>query len=158
MVEKIKVACAARHDPVNTLIIARTDARAGEGFDSTLRRANAYANAGADILFVEALHSEDEMQKACAVAGKPMMANMADGGKTPILSAKTLQDIGYACAIFPAMTSLVAAFAMEQALTHLKNTGSSHGMATPLFDFQEFCRLIGFEEVWKFEDQWKRAD
>jgi len=156
MVEKIKVACAARVDPVNTLIIARTDARAVEGFDGALRRAAAYAEAGADILFVEALLSEEEMRKACAAGTKPMMANMANGGHTPVLSAATLQEIGYACAIFPAMTSLVAAHAMERSLMHLKATGSSQGMDVPLFDFKEFSRLIGFDEVWKFEEKWQR--
>ena len=156
MVQKIKVACAAREDKQNTLIIARTDARSGEGFDQTLRRAEAYANAGADILFVEALPSEEEMRKACSIIEKPMMANMADGGKTPILSADVLADIGYAFAIYPALASLAAAAAMERALTILKATGTSHAASAGLFSFDEFCRLIGFEEVWAFERRWSQ--
>jgi 2-methylisocitrate lyase-like PEP mutase family enzyme len=156
MVEKIKVACAARQDSQNTLIIARTDARSVEGFDNTLRRAEAYAAAGADVLFVEALFTQEEMHKACRIIEKPMMANMADGGKTPILSAQVLAEIGYAFAIFPAMTSLAAAAAMERALTILKTTGTSQSPDLELFSFEEFCRRIGFEEVWAFERQWAR--
>jgi 2-methylisocitrate lyase-like PEP mutase family enzyme len=156
MVEKIKVACAARQDPQNTLIIARTDARSVEGFDKALRRAEAYAEAGADVLFVEALFTQEEMHKACSIIEKPMMANMADGGKTPILSAKVLAEIGYACAIFPAMTSLAAAAAMERALTTLKITGTSQSPELELFNFEEFSRRIGFEEVWAFERKWAR--
>jgi 2-methylisocitrate lyase-like PEP mutase family enzyme len=103
MISKLQVALEARRHPDRTLIIARTDARQAEGFDGALRRAEAYADAGADIVFVEALESEEEMRRACAAIGRPMMANMADGGRTPIRSAEELAAIGYACAIFPAM-------------------------------------------------------
>jgi 2-methylisocitrate lyase-like PEP mutase family enzyme len=157
MVEKIKVASDAREDKKNTLIVARTDAYQGEGFDKALRRAEAYGKAGADIVFVEALTNEAEMRKACAAIDKPMLANMADGGKTPIRSAKELEEIGYACAIFPAMTSLAAMAAMEKSLLHLKRTGTSLSPDIPLFDFNEFCGLIGFEEVWAFEKKWGKA-
>jgi len=156
MVEKIKVACEARKDQENFLVIARTDARAGEGVAAALKRLEAYDKAGADVLFFEAPQSEDEMREACAAFDKPMMANMADGGKTPILPAATLEEIGYAFAIYPSMTSLVGAAAMEQALIGLKERGLSQSV--PMFDFMEFCRLIGFQEVWDFEQQWARAD
>jgi 2-methylisocitrate lyase-like PEP mutase family enzyme len=151
MVEKIKVAVDAREDP-NLLIIARTDARAGDGVAAALKRLEAYDRAGADILFFEAPQSEEEMREACAAFHKPMMANMADGGKTPILPAKVLEEIGYAFAIYPSMTSLVAAAAMEAALRHLKDDGVS--TAVPMHDFMDFCRLIGFQEVWDFEKKW----
>jgi 2-methylisocitrate lyase-like PEP mutase family enzyme len=154
MVEKIKVAADAREDKKNTLIIARTDAYQGEGFDKAVARGQAYGDAGADIVFVEALTTVEEMSKACRMIEKPMMANMADGGKTPIRSAKELEEIGYACAIFPAMTSLAAAAAMETALKVLKTTGTSISPDVPLFSFEEFCRMIGFEEVWAFEKKW----
>ena len=104
MVAKVRVAVDARTDP-NFLIIARTDARGGHGFDEAVRRGQAYAAAGADIVFVEALHSEDEMRRACAAIRAPMMANMSDGGKTPIRPARELKDFGYSLAIFPAMKS-----------------------------------------------------
>jgi 2-methylisocitrate lyase-like PEP mutase family enzyme len=154
MVEKIKVASDARVDKENFLIIARTDARQSEGLDGTLRRLEAYDKAGADILFPEALTSEAEMATACSRFDKPCMANMADGGLTPILPAKVLAEVGYAFAIYPSMTSLVAAAAMEHALRALKETGSYE--AFELFDFKEFCSLIGFEEVWAFEKKWAK--
>ena len=87
MVEKIKVACDARRSE-DTLIIARTDARQTDGFEGALKRGRAYAEAGADIIFLEALESEEEMRRACASIDKPTMANMADGGRTPIRSKK----------------------------------------------------------------------
>ena len=156
MEEKIRVACEARRDPQNMLIIARTDARQSEGLDGALRRAEAYRRAGADIIFVEALTSEEEMHSACARIDAPMMANMADGGLTPILPAKTLAEIGYAFAIYPSMTSLVAAAAMETALRRLKEDGLSQAADIPIFDFKTFCGLIGFEDVWAFERKWGR--
>jgi 2-methylisocitrate lyase-like PEP mutase family enzyme len=156
MVEKIKVAAEAREDKENFLIIARTDARASGGVDEAMRRLEAYDKAGADILFFEAPQSEEEMRRACAAFDKPMLANMADGGKTPILPAKVLEEIGYALAIYPSMTSLVAAAAMEKALRSLKDKGLSQTPDVDMFDFGEFCKLIGFEQVWEFEKRWAR--
>jgi 2-methylisocitrate lyase-like PEP mutase family enzyme len=154
MVEKIEVACEARQDKENLLIIARTDARQSEGLTGVLARMEAYAAAGADILFPEALTSPEEMRTACATLPRPCMANMADGGLTPILPARQLEDLGYAFAIYPSLTSLVAAAAMEGALQSLKETGSYE--THDLFDFKEFCGLIGFEAVWDFERRWAR--
>jgi 2-methylisocitrate lyase-like PEP mutase family enzyme len=156
MVEKIRVAAETRQDKENFLIIARTDARAADGVDAALRRLEAYDKAGADILFFEAPQSEDEMRTACAAFGKPMMANMADGGKTPILPAAKLKELGYAFAIYPSMTSLVAAAAIEQALRTLKDQGLSQSPDQSMFNFTEFCKLIGFQEVWDFEKRWAR--
>lgn len=156
MVEKVKVACAARQNPQETLIIARTDARQTDGFDGAVKRGLAYGEAGADIVFVEALESEAEMREACARISKPMMANMADGGKTPIRSKWELAALGYNLAIFPSVTGLAAA-AAERALMVLKLEGTSNSPNLPLFDFGEFNSLIGFEEVWEFERRWARA-
>ena len=153
MVDKLKVAVEARTDP-NFLIIARTDARQSEGLDGSLRRLEAYSKAGADILFPEALTNEEEMRTACSAFDKPVMANMADGGLTPILPAKVLEEIGYAFAIYPSMTSLAAVAAMEQALRALKETGDYS--ALPLFDFKTFCGMIGFDDVWAFEKRWAK--
>jgi 2-methylisocitrate lyase-like PEP mutase family enzyme len=156
MAEKIRVAAETRQDKANFLIIARTDARASDGVDAALRRLEAYDQAGADILFFEAPQSIDEMRTACAAFSKPMMANMADGGRTPILPAAQLEEIGYSFAIYPSMTSLVAAAAMEQALRGLKEHGLSQSPDQPMFDFMEFCKLIGFQDVWDFEKRWSR--
>jgi 2-methylisocitrate lyase-like PEP mutase family enzyme len=155
MVEKIKVACDARKNP-ETRIIARTDARQTDGFEGALKRAAAYGDAGADILFVEALESETEMREACRRLSKPTMANMADGGLTPIRSATELASIGYSLAIYPSMTGLAAAKAIEHALNILKTEGTSNSPALPLFSFKEFNSLIGFDDVWEFERKWAR--
>ncbi len=155
MVEKIKVACEARTSD-ETLIIARTDARQTDGYEETVRRGIAYAEAGADVVFLEALESEEEMRDACRRINAPLMANMADGGNTPIRSAKELEEIGYSLAIYPAMASLAAAQAAENALTLLKTEGTSLSPKVPLFSFAEFNKLIGFQEVWDFEKKWAR--
>lgn len=156
MVEKIKVACEARRNPAETLIIARTDARQTDGFEGAVQRAAAYGEAGADIVFLEALESEEEMRIACKRMTKPTMANMADGGKTPIRSKTELAEIGYKLAIFPSATGLAAAAAAEHALTVLKTEGTSKSPNLELFSFAEMNSLIGFEEVWEFERRWAR--
>ena len=156
MVEKVKVACDARLDARETLIIARTDARQSEGLEGAIRRGIAYGEAGADIVFLEALESEAEMREACARIHRPMLANMADGGKTPIRSKTELAALGYRLAIFPATTGLAAAAAVENALRILKSQGTSRADDLALFNFEEFNGLIGFEEVWEFERRWAR--
>jgi 2-methylisocitrate lyase-like PEP mutase family enzyme len=154
MVQKIQVATDARKDP-NMLIIARTDARQVEGLDAAIARANAYHDAGADVLFVEALYTDDEMKTACEQVNGPMMANMSNGGLTPMRNAKQLQEIGYAAAIYPALTSVVAAAAVEDALIKMvEQNGSPEPEGVPIFEFKEFCSLIGFDEVWDFEKKW----
>ncbi|MEP4892372.1 MAG: isocitrate lyase/PEP mutase family protein [Aliiglaciecola sp.] len=155
MVEKIKVAVDARTDE-NMLIIARTDSRQAEGLDAAIARAQAYYKAGADILFVEALESKDEMRKACTEVEGPMFANMSNGGSTPMLSVEEMKEVGYAIAIAPSLTSLAAANAMEKALVAMKEQGSPLPDGVPINDFNEFCSLIGFEDVWEFEKKWAK--
>ena len=156
MVTRIKVALEARINDA-TLIIARTDARQAEGLEATLAPGEAYASSGADIVFVEALEGEDEMREACRRIGRPMMANMADGGRTPIRPGVELAAIGYACAIYPAMAALAAAAVSRAALVSLQQTGTSVDPAVPLYDFRHVCGLLGFEDVWAFERRWADA-
>ena len=151
MADKIKVAVDARED---MLVIARTDARQSEGLDGVLRRLDAYARAGADVLFPEALTSTEEMAKVCAAFDQPVMANMANGGLSPILKGNELEDIGFAFAIYPSLTSLVAAAAMENALVRLRDELDGEPADIPMMDFSSFCRMIGFEDVWAFEEKW----
>ena len=153
MVQKIQVACEARRSD-ETLIIARTDAKQPYGFDVALERCQAYAEAGADIIFFEAPQSEDEMRRACEAIDKPMLANMATGGVTPILPVERLKDVGYAVALFPALAPLAAAAAAEQALRALKQTGDSENNGVESFSFDEFNHLIGFPDVWAFDKKW----
>ena len=154
MVEKIKVAVDTREE---MLVIARTDARQSEGLDGTMRRLEAYAKAGADILFPEALTSEEEMRSACAGFDRPVMANMANGGLTPVLKGDVLADIGYAFAVYPSLTSLIAASAVETALIKLRDDGDGEAAGMPMFDFKTFCEMIGFSEVWAFEKKWAKV-
>lgn len=156
MVEKVRVACDARRDHSDMMIIVRTDAIAVEGFDAALQRIRAYGEAGADMLFVEAPRSEAEMRAICSATDKPMMANMADGGKTPIIPAAQLEDIGYAGAIFPAATALAANAVVARMLRQLKEHGTSITPDIPLYDFAKFSRMIGFDEVFALEEKWLR--
>ncbi len=153
MVDKIKVAVEAREE---MLIIARTDAYQTYGLDETLRRLEAYDKAGADILFPEAVTTEEEMRKVCETFGKPVLVNIANGGVTPPYPADVLADLGFAFAIYPSLTSLVSARAMELALNQLRDHGIGEPTEPGLFDFKEFCSLVGFEEVWAFDKKWAR--
>ena len=150
MVKKIRVAVEARGDD-DILIIARTDARTVHGLDEALRRAEAYAKAGADILFVESPESEQEMEKICANFDLPLMANMVEGGRTPVLSAQRLAQLGYKIAIFPATGFLAAGAALESIYQTLKHDGSSVKVTAPLHDFTAFTELMGFQAVWDFD-------
>ena len=153
MVAKIRVAVAARESE-NFLVIARTDARTQYGLAEAIGRGQAFAKAGADVVFVEAPESVDEMIEICREIDGPLMANMVNGGKTPLLSAEKLKDLGYQIVIFPGTAFLAAGSAVQSVYQHLKATGSSRGLPTPLYDFEEFNRLMGFEEVWAFEKKW----
>ena len=153
MVAKIRVAVAARESE-NFLVIARTDARTQYGLAEAIGRGQAFAKAGADVVFVEAPESVDEMIEICREIDGPLMANMVNGGKTPLLSAEELKDFGYQIVIFPGTALLAAGSAVQSVYQHLKATGSSRGLPTPLYDFEEFSRLMGFEEVWAFEKKW----
>ena len=153
MLAKIRVATSARESD-DFIIIARTDARSEHGIDDAIRRGQAFADAGADVVFVEAPESIDEMEKICRAIDKPLLANMVDGGRTPVLSADELRQIGYQIAIFPGTGFLAMGAAVESAYRHLKTTGSSSGLTTPLHDFDDFSRLMGFTRIWEFEKKW----
>lgn len=150
MVEKIKVAVDARQDE-NMLIIARTDSYDSEGLNAAIDRVNAYREAGADVLFIEALPDDKEMSKACAQVGGPLLANMANGGSTQMKTVAKMRELGFAAAIAPALTSLAAAHAVEQVLRAMMQQGDPEPKNIPLFDFKEFCSLIGFDEIREFE-------
>jgi 2-methylisocitrate lyase-like PEP mutase family enzyme len=152
MVRKIRVAVEARGAD-DILLVARTDARTAHGLDEALRRADAYAQAGADILFVESPESEQEMEQICARCELPLMANMVEGGRTPVLSAQKLERLGYKIAIFPATGFLAAGSALESVYHTFKRDGSSVNATVPLYDFTEFAKLMGFQEVWDFDQR-----
>jgi 2,3-dimethylmalate lyase len=150
MVKKIRVAVESRASR-EFLVIARTDARTSLGLDEALRRGEAYAKAGADILFIESPESVEEMRAIGRAFHQPLVANMVEKGRTPVLTRAELESIGYRLAIFPVTALLAAVKAMSGVYAHLRETGSSSGTAVPLEDFGALTRLMGFEDVWDFD-------
>lgn len=148
MVGKLKAAVDTRVDQ-DTLIIARTDAIAVEGLECALERAEKYLEAGADVLFVEAPENRDQMEKMnLQFSGRvPLLANMVEGGKTPISGADDLEELGYSIVIFPGGTVRAVSFAMQEYLGQLKKTGSTDLWRNRMFDFGGFNDLIGTPEM-----------
>jgi len=151
MVAKIKVASDNRSSE-DFLIIARTDSRTTLGLDEALRRGEAFVEAGADVVFVEAPEAEAEMQMINDRIGAPTLANMVSGGKTPILSSARLAEIGYAIAIHPALGFLAVGEALKKSYGELLETGDVAN--ADLDDFGEFSKLMGFQDVWDFDKKW----
>jgi 2-methylisocitrate lyase-like PEP mutase family enzyme len=147
MIGKIKAALDARND-AETLMIARTDAAAVEGFEKALDRADAYAEAGADVIFVEAPRSTQQLAAiARRFAGrKPVMANMVEGGQTPLLSAAELQALGFQLVIFPGGTVRALAFALQQYFAGLKANGTTAPFRDRMLDFAGINRLLGTDD------------
>jgi 2,3-dimethylmalate lyase len=151
MVKKIEVAVASRTDP-HFKIIARTDARTTLGLDEALKRGEAYARAGADILFIESPETQEEMIKiGKTFPNHPLIANMVEKGRTPVLTKTELEQLGYKIAIFPVTALLASVQAMTQVYEHFKSSGSSVQNPVELYDFGELSKLMGFEDVWEFE-------
>jgi len=148
MAGKIRAATDARASQ-DTLIIARTDAIAVEGLAAALDRANLYAEAGADVLFVEAPGSRDQLSAvATALGGKlPLMANMVEGGKTPVFSAPELEALGYALVIFPGGIARAIAHAARDFYATLVQDGSTAAFRNRMFDFDALNEVIGTPEM-----------
>ena len=148
MVGKIKASLDTRKNE-NTLIVARTDARAVEGLDAALDRAAAYRDAGADILFIEAPQSLEEMKNITATFGNelPLLANMVEGGKTPIASATELEDIGYHLAIFPGGAVRAIAHHLNAYYSGLLRDGNNKKFSEKMYDFDGLNEVIGTKEL-----------
>jgi 2-methylisocitrate lyase-like PEP mutase family enzyme len=146
MVGKIKAALDTRK---RALIIARTDAVSVEGLEPALARAERYLEAGADVLFIEALRSVDDMRLVTARFGSraPLLANMVEGGKTPLLSIDQLQEIGYAIAIFPGGLARRLAHAAREYFAVLRKDGTTAAMRDRMLDFNGLNDLIGTPEM-----------
>jgi len=144
MVGKLKAAIDARRSS-DTLIIARTDAAAVEGVEAAFDRAERYLEAGADVLFIEALQSLEEMRTAAGRFGKrlPLLANMVEGGKTPLSYVSELEEMGYRIAIFPGGTVRAVAFALDQYFSTLRDEGGNAGNRARMLDFKGLNDLIG---------------
>ena len=148
MAGKIKAAVDARHSE-DTLIIARTDAVAVEGFERAVERALLYREAGADVLFVEAPKARDELAKIVKQLGRtlPLMANMVEGGKTPILPAAELEALGFSLVIFPGGIVRTLAKTAVDYYASLAAHGSTQPFHERMFDFDALNRLIGTPEM-----------
>jgi 2-methylisocitrate lyase-like PEP mutase family enzyme len=154
MVGKLRAAVAARRDP-DLVIIARTDAVAVSGLDVALSRARAFAEAGADLLFVEAPTSEEDIARVAEeLAGvAPLVFNWAEGGRTPPLSLERIAELGFSLVIYPIGALLAATAGIRSLLTTLKARGTPASALGALPSFEEFTDLIGLPEVQSLEQR-----
>jgi len=146
MAAKVRAAVYARQSE-DFIIVARTDARAVTNLKDAIARAVAYAEAGADVLFVEAPQTVAEMQEIARELKLPLIANMVEKGKTPFLPAEELEKIGYKIAIYPVSTLYAATRAMMRLLTQLKEKGSTEDCLEDLVSFEDFNNLVGVAEM-----------
>lgn len=151
-VEKIRAAVEARDE---MLIIARTDSRATHGLDEALKRLEAYRDAGADIVYADALRSDDELRAVGAIPNVYKFTNQTENGKTPPRTVQQLEEMGFSIVIFPVGTAFVAAKAMKHMLEQLKKEGTSAGCIDQMTTFNEFTSIVGLPELQKREARFK---
>jgi carboxyvinyl-carboxyphosphonate phosphorylmutase len=158
MAAKVAAAVAARERP-DFLIIARTDARAVEGLDRALTRARRYREAGADVLFVEAPQSTDEIKRIAEdLADVPLLFNYAEGGRTPAVTDAFLRDLGFRLVIFPLSTLLAATAAMRSVLAEIKASGTPIDLLPSMLGFDAFLDFIGIGEIRALEERFADRD
>jgi 2-methylisocitrate lyase-like PEP mutase family enzyme len=150
---RIRAAVDAREAGPDILIMARTDARAVSGFEDALERCHDFVEEGADIIFLEAPESTDEMRRFCAEIPRPTMANMIDGGKTPILPPDELGRVGYRLAAYPLVLLSAAIAAMQQALAALRAGDTT--ARPPELTFEALQSVVGFPDYWAAEQRYK---
>ncbi len=152
---KLRAALWAREDP-DLVIMARTDSYAIFGIEEAIRRARLYAEEGADMVFVEALHRPEEMRavnRALAETHTPSMANMIEGGQTPLLSAADLKELGYSVVAYPCGSIFVAAKALQSWAAYLQKHGTINGYLDNMLSFEEYFELIGARAIREREKQ-----
>lgn len=147
---KIRTAAGARQSG-DFLIVARTDAYASHGLDECYARADAFIEAGADIIFIESPATEEELRAIGERYSNDtwLLANLVEGGRTPILPNETLRELGFALAIYPVTGLATAAAALTSMYSELKEHGTSAG---PRMDFEDLNKLVGFERIWALDD------
>lgn len=155
MVGKIEAAVAARKDP-DFVIIARTDARTVHGIDEAIKRAKAYEAAGADVIFVESVENEEEMKRVNEELKVPTLANMVEGGRTPLLKNSELEEIGYNLVIYPTASTYVVSKAMFDLMETLKADETTANYFDKMITFGEFNDLVGLSEYGKIEEKFVR--
>ena len=150
MTRKISAAANAKTDP-NFMLFARTDARAVEGMDKAIDRAKAYVDAGADAIFPEAMQDEHEFETFRSAIDVPIMANMTEFGKSPLLSASALAGLGYNLVIYPATTLRLAMGAIQKGLEEISKTGTQSGLVQEMQTRAQLYELIRYEDYNKFD-------
>ena len=154
MVLKIEAAVESRRND-DFLVIARTDARAVSGLEEAIRRGKIYEKAGADVIFIESPQTEEELKMVAESFDKPAMANMIEGGKTPLLKATELNEMGFKLVAFAVSCLLAATKAMQRAMKVLREEGTTQAIAAEMTNFGDFNNLIGFPEVRAFEAKYR---
>ncbi|MGH2888342.1 MAG: isocitrate lyase/PEP mutase family protein [Solirubrobacteraceae bacterium] len=142
MVLKVRAAVDARRNP-DTLIIARTDALQVNGLDDAIERCNAYAEAGADVTFVDAPRSREQLEEIARRVDGLSMSNMSETGRTPPLTADELQQLGYSIVIFPSTQTWLFAHSYQELLEEVITTGTSRGMLDRMMAFDDVNELLG---------------
>ena len=155
MIGRIKAAVDARVDE-GLMIIARTDARTTEGLDDALDRAAQYQEAGADVLFIESPESEDEMRRINKALDCPTLANMVEGGRTPVCPAAKLQSLGYDLAIYPNSLTRLIAFQGAELLHSLRQTGSTESFSEKMLDHRALWDLFDYPQWTSLEEKFSR--
>ncbi len=150
MCKKVKAAVEAKRDK-NFLIIARTDARASEGLDKAIDRAKAYVDAGAEMIFPEAMRDEKEFEKFRAAIKVPMLANMTEFGKSRILTKSELENFGFNMVIYPVTTVRLAMKAVEDGLTHIKKQGDQSAIIGSMQERKRLYEILKYEDYNKFD-------
>lgn len=151
--KKIEMAVKSRKDP-DFLIIARTDARAIYGIDEAIKRGKLYAEAGADMVFIDAPLSKDELRKISDEIEAPLFVNMVEEGKTPLLTNQELQDMGFKIVIYPVSVLFSITPQVLKVLKVLKEEGTTKGMIDQLISFDEFNEIIGFHDYYRLEQEY----
>ncbi len=150
MVQKINAAAKAKQDD-NFLLIARTDARASEGLDKAIERAKAYVDAGAEMIFPEAMNDEKEFEAFRKAIDVPLLANMTEFGKSKLLTKKQLENLGYNLIIYPVSTQRLAMFAVEKGLDSLKSSGSQESSVAEMQTRKRLYEILGYEDYNDFD-------
>jgi methylisocitrate lyase len=157
MEQKIRAAVGARRDP-DFVIIARTDARSSLGFEEALARGNRYAAAGADVIFIEAPKSKEELAEIPKRINAPLLVNMVEGGKTPLLKAAELAAMGYRIIIYPDTIMAAAVFGMRQAMQALMRDGITTAVQSNLVGFHPLQELLRFSEFAELQQRYGDSD
>jgi 2-methylisocitrate lyase-like PEP mutase family enzyme len=150
-VRKVRAALAARTDP-DTVVIARTDAIAVTGLEDAIDRMQAYREAGADVIFPDAPRSEDELRAVAAAVDAPLVANMSEHGKTPLLSRDELAALGYRIALYPSSTLFAAAQSAREIARTLRDEGTTRNALDAVMPFGELNELVGLGR-WQAEEE-----